>query len=280
MVAERCLSASLPETAREPPQAMDAVIESMATNEVFVPTHIASVPPSDEAIGPVMFQLTNTTLLAGQVLMSLGSYIVKSIRLQCGKRARAIRGPDGAFYMVWPGHFTMATTTTTPQQSPRPQRPLLPMADDTAAASQIYLAMEQDTPSPSRNLLPQLLPHREAQATVETSELPPFQKRRQLFNRPATTSTEEQQFEEDTNKAKLLSTQQGERPDETTKLIQILLERMEFLENKNNCPNGGFTTPMQVHNIATPTQDVTIATNNAELNKAQITDNMQSLGDS
>ena len=44
MVAERCLSASLPEIASEPPQAMDAVIESMAANKVFVPTQIDFVP--------------------------------------------------------------------------------------------------------------------------------------------------------------------------------------------------------------------------------------------
>ena len=85
MVAERCLSASMPETASGPLPTMDAMIDALADDEAFVPTHINTVPSHDEAVGPVIMELICKALAYGQVLMSLGGYIVKGIAFKCGK---------------------------------------------------------------------------------------------------------------------------------------------------------------------------------------------------
>ena len=164
MVAERCLSASLLEIVSSSPRLamaqMDAIIANMAAHEDFVPTHIAS---AGEGIGPVLLQITCKVLLAREVLMSLGGYIVKGVALACGRRARAIRNGDGTYSVVRPGHFSMAIADLPQPQAQQQPPPLLPLADDTAAASSIYLAIQENTPSPSGSLLPQL----EEQAAVE-----------------------------------------------------------------------------------------------------------------
>ena len=106
---------------------MGSVLENMAANEVFVPTHIATDPTREEAIGPILIELTCKALATGQMLMSLGGYIVKGIALKYGKRAKAIQNEDGTFNMVRPGHCTMVLTNGSPRPlaftngSPRPR---------------------------------------------------------------------------------------------------------------------------------------------------------------
>ena len=145
--------------------AMNAIIETMTANEIFVPTLINVPPDNAEAIGPAVLDLTCKAFAAGQVLMMLGGYIVKGTLLGCRKLARAIRNADGTFEMVRPGqyNFTNAFALPPPPQPALPQS--IQVADDIAAAASSVLLAIQNTPSPTGNLLPKL----EAQAEVETS---------------------------------------------------------------------------------------------------------------
>ena len=197
------MSASLLEIVGESPlQAMEAIIENMVANEVFVPTQVATVLANERQLARCYS--SSRARRWGQALMSLGGYIVKGILLKRGRRAHAIRNADGIFNMVRPGYYTMAIAISPrPPQPPQPPQQPLPMTDDIAAASSIFLAI-QNTPSPIGNLLPQLEDQVAAeQATVETSELP-LQDRIQFFERTAT-NNEEQQFEDEMAKTKLAS---------------------------------------------------------------------------
>ena len=221
MVAERCLSAPAACDWNSPcatPTAMaEVAIRAAIESEIFTLTYIAQYAESvrEEVIGDILQGFTCKALVCGQCLMIVGGFVVRGVQLACGRRAKAIRRPDGRFERVNPGSCCLAitngepteilalpngeplatvagestTTTTRPTQPPqRPQLQPTHHADDLAsAASSICLAI-QGTPSPEGNLLPKL----EAQAEVENSELP-FQERRELFE-----ANKQLQFEQDT----------------------------------------------------------------------------------
>ena len=262
MVAERCLSASLLETNSSPPlQAMDAVLEAMATNEVFVPTHIAV----DDATGPAILELACKFLLAGQVLMVLGGYVVRGVLRKGSQIAEASRNPDGTYDMVRPGNYDFAFRPP-PQQPTQPPPQSIPMSDDIAVASSVFLALS-NSPSLPGNLLLKL----DAQAEVETSELP-LQERMQIF-------------EDEIAKAKLISIAAGKRPqapNNRMNFIQFLLDKISHLEEmvtKNSQASTIVRAPMAV-NIGTPTPMNSMATPNMETAKEKQIDNLQGLGDS
>ena len=118
-----------------------------------------------EVIGDVFLDITCKALFAGQCPMTVGGYVVRGLRLACNKRAKAIRFPNGAFERGNPNncHFMLG-----PLQQP-PLLSIMHAADDlAAAASSICLAIQENTPSPEPNLMPQL----EQQAAIEASDLP------------------------------------------------------------------------------------------------------------
>ena len=160
MVAERCLSASLPVVENSPTPHR---CTTMAEEQIFIPTHMADY--SGEVIGDILMDITCKALLAGQCFMTVGGYVVRGLRLACNKRAKAIRFPNGAFERGNPNncHFMLG-----PLQQP-PLLSIMHAADDlAAAASSICLAIQENTPSPEPNLMPQL----EQQAAIEASDLP------------------------------------------------------------------------------------------------------------
>ena len=82
---------------------VDVVISRLADQDIFVPTLIAGAPPAGEqVIGQALIELSCKYLAAGQALTMEGGYVVRGIRLQCNKRARAIRDARGAFDVVQP----------------------------------------------------------------------------------------------------------------------------------------------------------------------------------
>ena len=145
MVAERLLDALLPETvplpilSALPPIMAAAAINELANEENLFPTHIASMPPiTEEVLGDVINQLSCKALTYGQVLMMVGGYIVKGVKLACGKRARAIRRSDGAFQMARPGTYRFAILDA-------PQPPTTPLG----IGNQVLATLDAPgTPSP------------------------------------------------------------------------------------------------------------------------------------
>ena len=136
----------------------------MAGENVFIPIHIPDY--QGEIVGDVLMDFSCKALLYGQCLMTVGGYVVRGLVLGCGQRAKAYRRPDGAFERVNPGSCCVALVPAT-QPLPQPQPPL-PTDDLIAAASSICLKIQEDTPSPTPNLMPEL----EQQAAIEASELP------------------------------------------------------------------------------------------------------------
>ena len=169
----------------------------MAEEQIFIPTHVTDY--SGEVVGDILMDITCKALLAGQCLMTVGGYVVRGLKLACNKRAKAIRLPNGAFERVNPSSCNFILG---PPQQPQP-RPIMNAADDlAAAASSICLAIQENSPSPERNLNPQL----EQQAAIEASDHP-VQELVQLHEKKIN-----EQFEQDTITQTLASTQAGKRP--------------------------------------------------------------------
>ena len=161
MVAERCLSASLfVIVAASPHRCQTMATEAMAGDQTFIPTHVVSY--EGEVIGDILRDFSCKALLYGQCRMTVGGYVLRGMVLECGKRAKAIRGNAGAFERVNPSSCNVALGLPQPPQPPRP------VDDFTLAASSICLAIQEDTPRLAFNLMPEL----ERQAIVEASELP------------------------------------------------------------------------------------------------------------
>ena len=125
------------------------------------------------------------------------------------------------------------------------------------------------------------------QATVEASELP-LQQRMQLFEPRKEIVDEDQQFEDDMAKTKLLSLEDGKRPldkaDDKANIIQLLLDKVSHLENliKTNANTNAASSAtgfVQVH-IATPTKEPTTTTPTVDGDMVPLTDELQRLGDS
>ena len=239
----------------------------------FMPTHIAG-QGRGQVLGDVLFELIYIALLAGQTLMTVGGYIVRAVVLACKTRARAIRRPDGSFEQVEPNQIIFARLEDA-QPQPLQQRP--PTDDLIAAASSIYIAI-QNTPSPASNIgVKSFLPELEAQAmvdnsahtVVDNSELP-HQEQIQLFEGTML----QQQFEQDTAAQVWTSIGMGKRPfppinndhatastnnDHTTvRIIPTLQEEVQYLNiliqkytSTNN--NGEQSTRIQIP-ISTPVQ--------------------------
>ena len=199
-----------------------------AAGEVFLPTMIRDYLDSHEKVeGAVMVQMTCRALLAGQAFMSVGGYIVRGIVKSCGRRATAIRRPDGAFEMVLVEYYAVAGREPAVQRQPLPledrkpaaQPQPLPLDDLASAASSICLAIQSHVPAG------RLLPAYEAQATLEesidVSELP-YQEKRDLFEaivqqqqqqqQQQTAIQQQLQFDNDMAAQKLASYGMGERP--------------------------------------------------------------------
>ena len=101
--------------------------------------------------------------------MIVGGYIVKGVMLAAGQ-ARAFRRQNGDFERVEPNQFQVVPLEVSMSNRmagpPDNAQPLLPICDDTAAASAIYLAM-QSIPASSERQSNVLLPELEAQAAAE-----------------------------------------------------------------------------------------------------------------
>ena len=134
MVAERLRTLQLRVISRIPTHspiaAMDVLLNQMA-DEAFVPAQIADY--QGEVIGDVLLEFSCKALLAAECFMIVGGYIVKGIRLSCGKRARAVRRADGLFERIEPSWLMMPKRPKLPLQPP--QQPLQRPWDDTSAAA-------------------------------------------------------------------------------------------------------------------------------------------------
>ena len=102
---------------------VEPIIQEMSGHDAVVPTMIANTPSVGEVVlGEVLAEVSCRYLAAGQALMIVGGYVVRGIRLACGKRANAIRNQTGAFDVVPPGGFGMALPISrrpSPLQTPR-----------------------------------------------------------------------------------------------------------------------------------------------------------------
>ena len=238
MVAERCLSALQPETAAPPSHltrtmAAEALGHMMA-GEVYVPTMIVEYPdPGEEVEGAIMVQMTCQALAAGQALMCVGGYIVRGLIKSCGRRATAMRRPNGAFEMVPVEYYSVLRRgperrPAAQQQRPLPledrqpaaQQQLLPMDDVASAASFICLAIQ--SPAPAGKLFPAFEAHATLEDSVDVSELP-YQERRDLFEvnvqqpqqqqqQQQTTTQQQMKFDNGMAAQKLASYEMGNRP--------------------------------------------------------------------
>ena len=227
--------------------------DSVIAEQVFVPTHMSTY--QGEVVGDPLLEFTCKALLYGQCLMSVGGYIVRGTISACKRRAKATRTANGAFERVEPKYLLAVpyeVSMTQRMASPRQQQqPLLPLCDDSAAASAILLAIQgtlSSTVSDRKSNV--LLPELEAQAAVEKNEAIvektednvekselAFHDRVQLFE-PHTTR-QQQQFEQDTHIQTLASIQAGKQPlpptnndQEVISTILIILDRIAVLERR------------------------------------------------
>lgn len=264
--------------------AIAGVIETLANQDTFVPTHIGEY--AGEVIGMPLLEFGRKALLAGQCLMIVGGYIVRGVLLATG-RARAIRRQDGAFERIEPSQISAVPAQVSLSQ--RLSAPLLPICDETAAASAIYFAIQNTPSQESERQSNVLLPEFEKESlavncandgneklTVEKSELP-FHDRVQIFE-PQSAAHKLQQFDQDTAAAKLASIQMGKdlagynnHNSQSTTTIQLLLDRISELQRQlqqhvQTTIAPAQSTPMQVK-IFTPSMDSN--------NKLQIVDEVQ-----
>ena len=228
-----------------------ATIHNMANEEHFILTHIASMPPlSEEVLGDVIKQLICKALAYGQVLMMVGGYIVKGVKLACGKRARAVRRSDGAFEMAKPGAYTWAIMDALPAAADAEAAAAGTAATAATATMGIgnhVLAITNTPSTPSQKLITRL----EEQAQIETKELPPVQQRIQIFEKFITNDDDDddddrQKILDDNEHARLAKYTVGKQPtivirnnDDTVEIIKMLLDKVIDLERQVKNSNGG-----------------------------------------
>ena len=242
-----------------------ALLESMAANEVFIPTLIPEYQGEMVGfiIGDILLGFSCKALLYGECLMTLGGYVVRGMVLGCGKRAKAVRRSDGTFERVNLQHCllaledrrALALEDAAPPQ-PQPQQLPPPTDDMAAAASSIYLKIQKDTPSPASSKEAKcLMPELEQQAAIEASELP-LQDKIKLHEN-AIQQLVQQQFDQDTATQTVASINAGKRPlpphnhDHDDK--QVLLDEIAYLKDQLQQRDTNKTTTVLVHmDIATP----------------------------
>ena len=249
----------------------------MMPDEMFIPTMISDYPnPGEEVEGAVMVQMTCKALLAGQALLSVGGYIVRGVKKSCGRRAIAIRLPDGAFEMVLVQHYSVVG---------REPGATAPATASTAGIGSQVLAIigtpsPSTTPDPQPTLLQELDDQAQREAQIDTAQLPPVQQRIQS----------RQQMIDDNESTRLSKPNAGKLPvtnimdsNESVTIINTLLDKVIHLEqllqkyisgngaNSSAAAKGSTTTPLHA-------RIDTISFNNTTDNDK--VDGLQGFGDS